>query len=156
MEDKTEIIIQSEWKPYLADPNGDSSPSASAQIKPSQIHRTFCDPRGCSLPGSSVHGDSPGKKTGVGCHFLLQGIFPTRGRTRVSCIAVGFFTTETPGKPFLAECPIKDSQWFLASCCPGSDWRQGPAQVFCAAQNLTEASALPEHQPNLPWGCLTS
>ena len=26
----------------------------------------------CSLPGSSVHEDSPGKNTGVGCHFLLQ------------------------------------------------------------------------------------
>ena len=24
-------------------------------------------------------GDSPGKNTGVGCHFLLQGIFPTQG-----------------------------------------------------------------------------
>ena len=23
--------------------------------------------------------DSPGKNTGVGCHFLLQGIFPTQG-----------------------------------------------------------------------------
>ena len=27
-------------------------------------------------PGSSVH--SPGKNTGVGCHFLLQGIFLTQ------------------------------------------------------------------------------
>ena len=24
-------------------------------------------------------GDSPGKNTGVGCHFILQGIFPTQG-----------------------------------------------------------------------------
>ena len=32
----------------------------------------------CSLPGFSVHGDSPGKNTGVGRHFLLQGIFPTQ------------------------------------------------------------------------------
>ena len=32
-----------------------------------------------SPPGSSVHGDSPGKNTGVGCHALLQGIFPTQG-----------------------------------------------------------------------------
>ena len=32
-----------------------------------------------SPPGSSVHGDPPGKKTGVGCHDLLQGIFPTQG-----------------------------------------------------------------------------
>ena len=33
----------------------------------------------CSPPGSSVHGDSPGKSTGVGCHPLLQGIFLTQG-----------------------------------------------------------------------------
>ena len=32
-----------------------------------------------SPPGFSVHGDSPGKNTGVGCHALLQGIFPTQG-----------------------------------------------------------------------------
>ena len=32
----------------------------------------------CSPPGSSVHGDSPGENTGVGCHALLQGIFPTQ------------------------------------------------------------------------------
>jgi len=32
----------------------------------------------CSLPGSSVHGDSLGKNTGVGCHPLLQGIFSTQ------------------------------------------------------------------------------
>ena len=39
---------------------------------------TLCDPRDCSLPGSSVHGDSPGKSTRVGCHALLKGIFPTQ------------------------------------------------------------------------------
>ena len=33
----------------------------------------------CSPPGSSVHGDSAGKNTGVGCRSLLQGIFPTQG-----------------------------------------------------------------------------
>ena len=40
---------------------------------------TLCDPTHYSLPGSSVHGESPGKNTGVGCHALLQGIFPTQG-----------------------------------------------------------------------------
>ena len=40
---------------------------------------TLCDPMDCSPPGSSVHGDSPGKNTGVGCHALLQEIFPTQG-----------------------------------------------------------------------------
>ena len=33
----------------------------------------------CHMRGSSVHGDSPGKNTGVGCLSLLQGIFPTQG-----------------------------------------------------------------------------
>ena len=33
----------------------------------------------CSLPGSSVHVDSPGKNTGVGSHSLLQRIFPIQG-----------------------------------------------------------------------------
>ena len=40
---------------------------------------TLCDPMDCSLTGSSVHGDSPGKNTGVGHYALLQGIFPTQG-----------------------------------------------------------------------------
>ena len=40
---------------------------------------TVCDPMECSPSGSSVHGDSPGKNSGVGCHFLLQGIFLTQG-----------------------------------------------------------------------------
>ena len=39
----------------------------------------LCDPMVRSLPGSSVHGDSLGKNTGVGSHSLLQGIFPSQG-----------------------------------------------------------------------------
>ena len=46
----------------------------------------------CSLAGSSVYGDSPGKNTGVGCRALFQGIFPTQDGTQVSCIAGRFFT----------------------------------------------------------------
>ena len=45
---------------------------------------TLFDPMDCSLPGSSLQGilppwDLPSKSTGVGCHFLLQGIFLTQG-----------------------------------------------------------------------------
>ena len=40
---------------------------------------TLCNPMDCSPPGSSVHGDSPGKNTGVGSLSLLWGIFPTQG-----------------------------------------------------------------------------
>ena len=55
------------------------------------------------LPGSSVHGDSPGKNTGVGCHALLQGSSQPRDWTQVSCTAGRFFiiwaTREAPYSP---------------------------------------------------------
>ena len=60
---------------------------------------TLCDPRDCSLPGSSVHGYLPGRNTGVGCHFLLQRIFPTLDQTLISCISC-------------------ISSWILLSLCP--------------------------------------
>ena len=38
----------------------------------------ICNTMDYSPPGSSVHGDSPGKNAGLGCHDLLQWIFPTQ------------------------------------------------------------------------------
>ena len=32
----------------------------------------------CSPPGSSVHGDFPGKNTGMGCYIFFKGFFPTQ------------------------------------------------------------------------------
>ena len=40
---------------------------------------TLCNPLDCSLPASSVHGMFSSKNTGMGCCFLLQGIFPSQG-----------------------------------------------------------------------------
>ena len=40
---------------------------------------SLCDPMDCSLPDSSMHGDSPGKTTGVGCCVLLPAVFQTQG-----------------------------------------------------------------------------
>ena len=39
---------------------------------------TLCKSMDYSLPGSSVHGDSPDKNTGVGSHALLQGSLLTQ------------------------------------------------------------------------------
>ena len=44
---------------------------AAAAAKSLQSFPTLCDPRDGSPPGSRPW-DSPGKNTGVGCHFLLQ------------------------------------------------------------------------------------
>ena len=63
-------------------------------VKVTESCLTFCDPRYYSLPGSSVHGDSLGKNTGLGCHSLLLGKLPNPGiepRSPARTIG-GFFT----------------------------------------------------------------
>ena len=58
-------------------------------------HVRLCDFVDCSLPGLLCPWDFPGKNTGVGCHFLLHGIFPTPGVKSMSlespALAGGFF-----------------------------------------------------------------
>ena len=49
------------------------------RVSVAQLCLTLCDLMDCNPPGSSAHGDSLGKNTGVGCHFFLQGTFPTQG-----------------------------------------------------------------------------
>ena len=49
---------------------------------------TLCDSMDCSPPGSSVHGDSPGKNTRVDCHACLQGIFPTSNPCLLHCRSI--------------------------------------------------------------------
>ena len=72
---------------------------ACVRAKSLQSCPTLCNPMDCSLPGSSVHGDSPGKNTGVCCHVLLQGTFLTHGQNprllRLSALAGRLFTTGT-------------------------------------------------------------
>ena len=51
-----------------------------------------CDTIDCSLPGSSVHGDSPGKNTGVGSCSLSRGSSQLREQTQVSHTAGGYFS----------------------------------------------------------------
>ena len=52
-----------------------------------QLCLILWDPMACSPPGSSVHGDSPGKNTGVGCHFLLCRSFQPRDWMHASCVS---------------------------------------------------------------------
>ena len=44
----------------------------AAAAKSLQSCPTLCDPTDGSPPSSAIPWDSPGKSTGVGCHFLLQ------------------------------------------------------------------------------------
>ena len=70
-----------------------------------QLCPTLCDLMDGSLSGSSVHGDSPGKNTGVDCHALLQGIFPTQGSNPCLLYLLLWQAASLPlapsGKPYL-------------------------------------------------------
>ena len=94
---------------------------------------TLCDTMDCSPPGSSVDGDSPGKNTGVGCHALLQGIFPIQG--------------SIPGLLCFPHCrqilyhPHKESgvgiprilEWVAYPFFRGSSWPRNQTKVSCIA-----------------------
>ena len=51
-----------------------------------QLYPTLCDPMDGTPPGSSVHEESPGRNTEMGCHALLQD-----GDFRYGQIRVGFW-----------------------------------------------------------------
>ena len=57
------------------------------------------------VPGSLCPRNSPGKNIGVGCHFLLQAIFPTQGSYVYLCIwcllhwQMDFLPLAPPGNP---------------------------------------------------------
>ena len=64
---------------------------------------TLCNPADCSPPGCSVHGDFPGKNTGVGYYAHLQRIFLTQGSNPcVLCLLhwqAGSLPPVPPGNP---------------------------------------------------------
>ena len=70
---------------------------------------------------------SPGKNTGVGCHFLLQGIFPTQG--------------SNPGLPYCRKILYHLShqgsprilEWVAYSFSKWSSWPRNPIRVSCIA-----------------------
>ena len=66
---------------------------------------TLCDPLYYSLPGSSVHGDSPGPNTGVGCYAFLQGGLPNPGtELRSTTLQADSSPSEPPGSECVCMC----------------------------------------------------
>ena len=90
----------------------------------------------CSLPGSSIHGDSPGNSTGVGCHALLQGIFPTQGSNPglLHCRWILYHLSHQ-GSPRILE-------WVAYSFSRGSFWPRNRTGVSCIAGRFCISWAL--------------
>ena len=58
--------------------SGHTLPCSEPWYSVAQNCPILCNPMDCHPPGPSVHEIFPSKNIGLGCHFLLQGIFPTQ------------------------------------------------------------------------------
>ena len=109
----------------------------------------LCNPMDCRLISAC---DSPGKNTGVGCHALLQGIFPTWGLNRhLPCILywqVGSLPLALPWKPPLS----KQSYPTLK---PNPETQSTLLKVLPASPSHHLTQALFPHSP-LSWSFQTS
>ena len=74
------------WTEHSVGPQGPESESCSVMSDSLRPHGLY--PTRLLCPWNS-----PGQNTGVGSLSLLQGIFPTQGSNKVSCIAGQFFTS---------------------------------------------------------------
>ena len=89
---------------------------------------------------SSVYGDSPGKNTGVGCHALLQGIFPTQGSNPdlPHCRQI-LYQLSHQGSPRILE-------WIAYPFAKGSSWPRNRTRISCIA-----GASLPAELPEKPF-----
>ena len=111
---------------------------------------TLCDPWTVTCQGP-VHGDSPGKNTGVGCHALLQGIFPTQGLNPglPHCRQI-LYCLSHQGRIFRRPCNGKDhiamSQAQVCSPTPGPI---GPRILEWVAYPFSRGSSPLKNQPRV-------
>ena len=109
-----------------------------------QLCPTLCDPMDCSLSGSSVHGDSPGKNTGMGCHALLQGIFQTEG-----------LNPDSPHCRWILNClshqgSRRTLEWVASSFSKGISWHRNQTRFSSIAYGFFTSWATRKAQMVLP------
>ena len=99
---------------------------------------TLCDPMDCSPPGSSVHGNSPGKNTRVGFHALLQGILLTQSSNLglPHCRWI-LYKLSFQGSPKILE-------WVAYPFSRGSSWPRSWTRVSCIAGKFFTSWAVRE------------
>ena len=119
--------------------------------------------------------DSPGKNTGVGCHFLLQGIFPDAGiEPRSPTLQADSLPSEPQGKPWGCLIPAeirKDkSRGRLLTRVPGAQGLKLPSQgsvskpctitfisitlcpAFCKTLSISISGRMQQQKMLLLWG----
>ena len=101
----------------------------------------LCDPQDYSAPGSSLCSwTSPGKNTGVGCHFLLLGVFLTQGLNLglLHCYIHPLFPGGSDGKASAYNEGDRGS--ILGSGRPSGEGNGHPLQYSCLGNPMDRGS----------------
>ena len=101
---KVWTIVSCCWYYYYHLQRPSNNDVAGLCAKVLQLCLALCNPMDCSPPGSSVHGDSPGKNAGVSCRALLHRHSQPRDRTQVSALQLGSLPSEPRYCPW--KCPL--------------------------------------------------
>ena len=122
--------------------------NACMHTKSPQSCLTLCTSMDCSSPGSSVHGDSPGKNTRVGCHALFQWIFTTQGLNPGlwHCRQFLYYLSHQESPRIL--------EWVSYPFSRGSSWTRNQTRVFCFAGGFFTSWATKE-APNVHSSTIT-
>ena len=108
-----------------------------------QLYLTLCCPMDCSPLGSSVHGDSPSKNTGMGFPAFLQGIFPTQGlNPGLPHCGWTFYHLSHQGNPRILE-------WAASFFSRGSSWPRNWTRVSRIAGRFLTSWATREAQAQI-------
>ena len=101
-----------------------------------QLCLTVCDPKVCSparpLWRLLCPWDSPGKNTGVGCHSLLQGTFPTQGSNLdlLRCKQILYHLSHQGNPCILMGCTIHPKSNYASVCKQLNRWFHSAVRVF--------------------------
>ena len=120
--DLSVVVVSMAESPGLSEP---SQHEGRESASPSVVSDSF-PPHGLHRPW-----DSPGQNTGVCCHSLLQGIFPTQGlNPGLQCRQILYLSISSPGHPVTprrlpsdvgrgaSSTEERPSSWLVLSECP--------------------------------------
>ena len=107
----------------------------------------LCGPLDYSLPRLFCPWDFSGKKTGVDCHFLLQGVFPTQESNLHLCLLhfrLIFLSAEPSGKP--VESSYLETKAVLLVGLTQHTMRRASLVSVCGCSPIHICVAWPGHQ----------
>ena len=127
---------------------GGALPSCQASLQIEVLLYVDCIPAPGSTPDWRIRlsfSDSPGKKTGVGYHFLLQGIFPTQGSLTSPALTGGYFTTSATWEALCVEFSSVSHIWLFVT--PWTEACQGSLSIT-NSQSLLKLMSIESVMPS--------